>query len=127
MSSGARPSNTYWNGNSPRIRKVKAAELRRDYVHSHGLALHALSITGAALNRVGPQTLEGKLKPLVKVDWSRTNTELWEGCALIAGRASKAQNNVLLTAAVLKRALNRPLSPEEHRVETSFGKRGKKS
>ncbi len=30
-------------------RKVAAAELRSDYIHAHGLALHALGIAGAAL------------------------------------------------------------------------------
>ena len=43
---------------------------------------------------------------------------------MIGGRVSKAHNNVILTAAVLKRALDLPLSPEEQRVETHLGKRG---
>ena len=43
---------------------------------------------------------------------------------MVGGRISKAHNNVILTAAVLKHALDLPLSPEEQRVETQFKKRG---
>ncbi|MBI3825593.1 MAG: DNA sulfur modification protein DndB [Candidatus Rokubacteria bacterium] len=105
-------------------RKVSAAELRRDFIHAHGIALHALGIVGAALLAAEPKRWKDRLRALAKVDWSRSNTKLWEGRAMIGGRVSKAHNNVILTAAVLKRALDLPLSPEEQRVETHLGKRG---
>ncbi len=105
-------------------RKVTAAELRREFIHAHGLALHALGIAGNALLAAEPKRWKERLKALSKVDWSRSNTKLWEGRALVGGRVSKAHNNVILTTVVLKRALGLPLSPEEQRVEANFNKRG---
>ena len=105
-------------------KKVSAAELRRDFIHAHGIALHALGLVGSILVATDPQRWKDRLKSLVKVDWARSNTKLWEGRAMVGGRVSKAHNNVVLTAAVLKRALKVPLSPDERRVEAHFRKRG---
>lgn len=105
-------------------RKVSSAELRRDFVHSHGLALHALGIAGSSLIAAEPRRWRDRLKSLAKVDWSRSNTKLWEGRAMVGGRVSKVHNNVILTANVLKRAIGLQLSPEEQRVEANWGKRG---
>ena len=107
-----------------REKKVSAAELRRDFIHAHGIALHALGAAGNTLLATEPECWKERLKALKKLDWSRSNTKLWEGRALVGGRVSKAHNNVLLTSAVLKRALDISLSPEERRVEARFKKRG---
>jgi DNA sulfur modification protein DndB len=107
-----------------RDRKVSAAELRRDFVHAHGIALHALGIAGSALVAAEPKRWKERLKALAKVEWSRSNTKLWEGRAMIGGRVSKAHNNVILTVAALKHVLDLPLSPEEQRVEDHFRRRG---
>lgn len=104
--------------------KASAAELRREFIHAHGIALHALGIAGNALIAAEPKRWKERLKALTKLDWLRSNTKLWEGRAMIGGRVSKAHNNVVLTAALLKRILNVPLSPEEERVEAHFNKRG---
>ncbi len=105
-------------------RKVSTAELRRDFIHAHGIALHTLGIVGRALIAAEPKRWKERLKTLEKVDWSRSNTKLWEGRAMVGGRVSKAHSNVILTAAALKRVLDLPLSPEEQRLEKSLGKRG---
>lgn len=105
-------------------RKVASAELRREFIHSHGLALHALGIVGCALISSQPKRWKDRLKALSKIDWAKSNTKLWEGRAMIGGRVSKAHTNVILTASVLKCALGLPLSPEERRIETNFAKRG---
>lgn len=104
-------------------KKVSAAELRRDYIHSHGIALHTLGIVGSSLIAAEPKRWKERLALLKKVDWSRSNNKLWEGRAMIGGRVSKAHNNVLLTAAALKRVLELSLSPEEQRVDSHFNKR----
>lgn len=104
-------------------RKASAAEMRRDYLHTHGLALHALGRLGAALIAAEPKRWKERLRRLNKVDWSRTNANLWEGRATIGGRVSKAHNNVLLTTAVLKGACGVALSPEEMKAENAFGRR----
>lgn len=105
-------------------KKVSAAELRRDFIHAHALALHALGIAGNALVAAEPKKWRSSLRAVAKIDWSRSNTRLWEGRALVGGRVSKAHNNVILTAVVIKKALGLPLSPEEKRVESHLGRRG---
>lgn len=106
-------------------RKVPAAELRRDYIHAHGIALHALGIMGSTLIASEPKRWKDRLKSLSKLNWARTNTKIWEGRAMVGGRVSKAHNNLVLTAAFLKRTMGLRLTPEEQRVERNFNKRGK--
>jgi DNA sulfur modification protein DndB len=106
-------------------RKVASAELRRDYIHAHGLALHALGIAGNTLLATDPQRWRTRLERLRMVDWSRNNSAVWEGRALIAGHVSKARTNVVLTAAYLKQVLDLPLTGEERRL--SLAQKGKSS
>jgi DNA sulfur modification protein DndB len=123
----------YWNEVAKYIpdwtlvqeRKASAAEMRRDYIHSHGLALHALGRIGAALIAAEPKKWRERLRRLSKVDWSRLNAQTWEGRATIGGRVSKAHNNVLLTTAALKAVLELTLSPEESKAEDAYRKRRK--
>jgi DNA sulfur modification protein DndB len=103
-----------------REKKISAAEVRRDYIHAHGLALHALGRVGAALLAAEPKRWKERLKRLGKVNWCRTNTEVWEGRATVLGKVSKAHNNLLLTTAVLKREIGLPLSPDEARAEETY-------
>jgi DNA sulfur modification protein DndB len=103
---------------------VPAAELRRDFIHAHGLALHALGMMGHTLVTTEPEKWKVRLRKLQKVDWSRSNTAAWEGRATIGGRVSKAHSNVILTAAYLKKCLELPLSPEETKMENSRKKAG---
>jgi DNA sulfur modification protein DndB len=119
---------TYWDEVSKYIpewhlaaaRKVTTSELRREYVHSHGLALHALGLMGSALLRVSPRDWKARLSALGDVDWSRRNVKVWEGRALVAGRVSKANNNVYLTANYLKRAIGLKLSPDDQVLEAQL-------
>jgi DNA sulfur modification protein DndB len=105
-------------------RKIAPAELRRDYIHAHGLALHALGLAGAALIAEFPQNWKEHLPRLKKIDWARSNTALWEGRATMGGRVSKAHSNVLLTASFIKKTLAVELTSEESRLEESLKKRG---
>ncbi len=98
-------------------RKVSSAELRKDYVHAHSVVLHALGIAGHALVSEHPQDWEKYLSPLHDLDWRRSNTETWEGRAMIGGQMSKAQQNVQLTANFLKMTLGLALAPEEAKLE----------
>jgi DNA sulfur modification protein DndB len=101
-------------------RKLSAAEVRRDFIHAHGLALHALGRLGNALIAAEPRKWRERLRGLKKINWSRTNSTVWEGRATIGGHVSKAHTNVLLTTAVLKRSLHLPLSPEEGKAEQAL-------
>lgn len=103
---------------------MTAGEVRQDFIHSHGIAL-------AAIGRVGNTLLNSsarrddwvpRLTKLSSVDWSRANTKQWEGRAMIGGRVSKANTNVILTTNALRRHLDLPLSPEEQRIEEAYEK-----
>lgn len=101
-------------------RKVNSSELRRDYVHAHGVALHALGIVGNALMKQYPSDWKLKIKMLENVDWSRSNSNLWEGRATIGGSISKARVNLILTTNLLKQILDLELKPSEEQVEKKF-------
>lgn len=105
-------------------RKTAAADVRRDFIHSHGIVLHALGRVGNALLRAGQdiRALTKRLQPLEGIDWSRANRRLWEGRAMIGGRVSKAEQNVVLTTNALKKRLGLPLSAEEQRAERALQK-----
>jgi len=98
-------------------RAVSSAELRREYIHAHGVALQALAMAGSELMKQAPRKWRGKLKALQKIDWSRNNRKLWEGRATIGGRVSKATNNVMLTANVIKKRLGLVLTDGQEKVE----------
>lgn len=97
--------------------KISSGEVRQDFIHSHGIALHAIGNVGNYLLRAHANDWKNKLKGLRKIDWARSNAPLWEGRAMIGGRLSKATQNVLLTAAAVKRALRLPLSAEEEKLD----------
>lgn len=85
--------------------EVSTAELRRDTIHAHGIALEAIAIAGARLISERPQGWQGSLRALRDVDWSRANTVLWEGRALVNGRVNRSRTSVLLTAELISRAV----------------------
>ena len=100
-----------------RNREVSTADLRENFIHAHGVALHALGIVGSHLISERPNKWKSGLSRLKRVDWSRSNTKLWEGRAMVHGRISKASTNVLLTAITIKKQLGMRLSAEETRVD----------
>jgi len=103
-----------------RERKMFAAEIRRDFIHSHGIALQAIGRVGNTLLQNGRSSWKRPLSKLKKLDWSRQNTKLWEGRAMSGGRVSKAGQNVALTTNAIKKQLGLPLTPDEKRVEQAF-------
>lgn len=104
--------------------KVSAGEIRQDFVHSHSIGLQAIARVGNHLLRENGTGWKRSVTRLKGLDWSRANTSLWEGRAMIGGRMSKAGNNVTLTTNAIKKHLRLTLSPEERRVEQAFGKGG---
>ncbi len=97
--------------------KVKASELRKNYIHAHGVALLAVGRAGHTLVETYPGDWPERLSALGSIDWSRENTALWEGRAMVRGRMSKARDSVRLTANVLKEALGLPLTAKEQSLE----------
>jgi DNA sulfur modification protein DndB len=98
-------------------RKISPAELRRDYVHAHGVMLHALGRVGNSLLSNYYKEWQSKLKKLRQVDWSRKNTSLWEGRIMIGGRISASPSSLILTSSVIKQKLDIELSAEERKLE----------
>ena len=101
--------------------KATAGEIRHDFIHTHGVVLHALGRGGNALLHEYPKGWKRRLPRLGKIDWRRDNSE-WEGRAMIGGRVSKNQHNVLLVTNVIKKTLGISLSPEEARAERAFNR-----
>ncbi|MFE1411373.1 DNA sulfur modification protein DndB [Streptomyces sp. NPDC058746] len=104
-----------------RRRELSAPEMRRDFIHSHGIALHALGRIGNSLLRESTAASKWKrrLTPLKNVDWTRSNAD-WEGRAIVGGRVSKSHQNVALTVNYLRNHLDLGLSIEEQRVEDAY-------
>ena len=101
-------------------KKIRPAELRREYLHGHSVILHAIGISGRSLIKNCPKFWGEKLKKLRDIDWSRTNTSVWEGRAMIGGKVSKARTNLILTSNLLKQIMDIQLSSDEQKIEESF-------
>lgn len=105
-------------------RKISPAELRRTRIHAHAIALAALARVGRTLIESGTTQWRGKLSALKSLDWSRANTRLWEGRAMIAGRLSKSNTSVMLTGNAIKQHLGLVLSADEQEAEDRLRSRG---
>ena len=98
--------------------KMTAGEIRRDFVHSHGVMLQAFGRLGSAIRQTCSDAPDfAVLDHVSTIDWSRSNARDWEGRVMIVGRMSKTSNSVSLATAFLNRKLGLELSPEEIRVE----------
>lgn len=93
-------------------KSVSAAELRQDYIHSHGVGLQALGNLGNCLLTEHPNNWKELLSGLKNVDWRKTN-EIWLRRTMLHGKISKSNTAIQLTSNGLKLALNLPLNPEE--------------
>ena len=101
-------------------REVAAYELRRDYIHAHGVAVQAIAAAGAQLMKSAPTAWRARLTKLRTIDWSRANRALWDNRALVAGKVNKSKNNVTLVTNVVVNALGLPLSVEAQRIEDLY-------
>jgi DNA sulfur modification protein DndB len=100
--------------------RLSAADVRRDFIHSHSVALQAIGAVGNHVLRQPKDTWNDALNPLRRLDWARSNARTWEGRAMVGGRISKTSNNVTLTINQLKKHLQIPLGPDEQRIEDAF-------
>jgi DNA sulfur modification protein DndB len=108
-----------------RQRKLTAGEVRRDFIHSHGVVLQAIGRGGSALIKRYSKSWPKKLAALGRMDWSRINP-FWEGRAMIGGRVSKSSQNVSLTCNAIKQQLGLELTAEEARLEEAHLRGGGK-
>lgn len=104
-----------------RAQKISAGEIRQDFLHSHAVVLQALGRMGNALLFEGSRRgWKRKLRKLRSLDWSRSNSKLWDGRCMSGGRVSKAGQYVTLTTNLLKTHLDLPLTDEEQRLESVY-------
>ncbi|MBA1249944.1 DNA sulfur modification protein DndB [Pseudomonas luteola] len=100
--------------------KMTAGEVRQDFIHSHAIVLQALGRVGKCIYQNDAADLTKILTGLRSIDWSRKNSAVWEGRAMVGGRMSKNSQNVTLTCNQIKTALGLPLSLEEQAIERAF-------
>ncbi|KUG19209.1 dna sulfur modification protein dndb [hydrocarbon metagenome] len=103
-------------------RRIPTAELRKEYIHAHGVALHALGRVGHALIEQYPDIWRDKIQQLQRINWSRENSKVWEGRAMIGGRINKSQTNMILTTSIIKLFLGLELTSEELTAEKNLNK-----
>ncbi|ANI38101.1 DNA sulfur modification protein DndB [Mycolicibacterium vaccae] len=105
-----------------RTRDVSSGEVRRDFIHSHGVVLQSLGKIGNALIRKSRDERDWSkvLEKLKDIDWHRSNAAVWEGRATVGGKVSKGASNVLLTAGYIRSALGLELPPDEQQAEDGF-------
>ncbi|CAM2952616.1 DNA sulfur modification protein DndB [Mycobacterium intermedium] len=110
-----------------RRRQVHSSEIRRDFIHSHGIVLQSLGKIGNALIRKSNSETDwvAVLSKLGEIDWHRSNASVWEGRATIGGKVSKGASNILLTAGHIRAALGLELPPDEQQAEREFTRRDK--
>jgi DNA sulfur modification protein DndB len=100
---------------------ISAGELRTATISSHGTVLHALGRAANALARSSSEVDWARYTDALRsIDWARSNSQLWEGRALMAGHVSKSNQSVALTSGVIKRAMGLSLAADETRYEKAI-------
>jgi len=89
-----------WTSDKPRV------DLRKQTVHAHSVTLCAIAMAGKSLITRFSKTWVGKLGKLRNIDWSRENSQQWEGKAMLGGRMTKSAASIDLTAKVLFKHIN---------------------
>jgi len=101
-------------------REALTSELRRDYIHAHGVAVLAIAAAGRQLVETYPTTWKARIPKLTTINWARANRELWDNRVLVAGKVNRSKNNIRLVANVVVEALGMPLTGEGRRVEDLY-------
>lgn len=100
--------------------EITAAELRRDYINAHSIALMALGKAGKDLIEASPHDWKENLKKLRLINWHRNNSEVWEGRVTFNGKISNSRNNLTLLANYIKTIFELPLDREEAETELAI-------
>ena len=111
-----------WRG--VRVGNLSAAEVRRDFIHTHVIILQALGHMGKDLLKQFPTNWKSKLKNLNKINWLKNNS-VWQQRVIINGRVVKNNNSIILASNVIKKALGIKLDTKEKALESQVKKNGK--
>jgi DNA sulfur modification protein DndB len=93
-------------------------DMRLTNISVYGITLHALGLVGKTLQIQKTTNWKNSLKKLNKIDWSRKNKD-WNNRALIGGKLTKMNNNVILTSNYIKIKLGLKLNERENELEKS--------
>jgi len=102
--------------------KVNPHDVRKSYVHVHGILLHAFGMLGCSLISKYPKQWKAKLKVLNDINWKKSNKVDWEGRAMLGGRLTKVGMNITLTNNLLKNKLGLNLTDKEKEIEIKFNR-----
>ena len=97
-------------------KELSPSQFRQEYVHAHGVGLHALGALGCSLITAQPNDWKETIKQLKNVDWRKSNP-VWANRSMLHGKLSKASTNIMLTTNALKQSLSLSLTPEERALE----------
>ena len=100
-------------------KELSPSQFRQEFIHAHGVGLHALGSVGCALLTAQPNEWKETIKLLKKVDWRKSNPQ-WAQRSMLHGRLSKASTNIMLTTNALKISLGLALTPDERTLENKF-------
>ncbi|WP_299005082.1 DNA sulfur modification protein DndB [uncultured Shewanella sp.] len=100
-------------------KELAPSQFRQEYVHAHGVGLHALGALGCSLLTAQPNEWQETIKQLKKIDWRKTNPT-WAHRSMQHGKLSKAATNIMLTTNALKHTLSLSLTPEERALENQY-------
>lgn len=103
-------------------KELTPKELRMNYIVGHGIFLEAIGIVGKDLRKAYPSEWKKYISSLKNLDWSRANSECWEGRAINNGRVQKTSYTIKLTAIQIKKLLNLLLSDQEKEIDQEFKK-----
>lgn len=103
-----------------RQRRLTGGDVRRDFIHTRGIVLHAIGAVGNALHACGRTDWKQFGTLLGDLDWSLSNSNVWEGRAMVGGSVQKSRQNVTLTVNVIKEHIGLELTPDEQRAESAF-------
>lgn len=98
-------------------KELSPAELRSNYINTHGVFLEAVGIVGNYLYAYHPTDWREYMQRLSKVDWNRSN-KVWLGRAYgTTGRINKNNETIQLTANQIKQSISLPLTEHERLLE----------
>jgi DNA sulfur modification protein DndB len=114
----------FWNQiyqNMPDWKKIVAGEcspyeMRSSNISVYGITLHALGCVGKALTEQKKDNWPNNLKKLKNIDWSRNNKD-WNNRAIIGGKITKMNNNLILTSNYIKTNIGLKLNERELEIE----------
>jgi DNA sulfur modification protein DndB len=95
--------------------EMTAGAFRKEYLYGQAVILDAIGRIGNGLIADSRPWSE-KLKGLGAVSWRREDP-VWEGRAVVGGVVNKGRQSVILTSAVIKKALGIELAADERRAE----------